>query len=405
MRDVTTFLRRDLRGSAGRQSALLGMLALMLIGLLVVSGVVAGGIARYSEQARSGSSLNFVEVSESVGSGQHVPLDEVALETVRGVDGVERADSWFQTFLELPEERWPDADANPGGLAATPQIPGRTPDVVAGAIPADGLAPDEIAVPHQVAGGTLDALVGETVTLTYTEVTGPNQGTPAPIELEVVATVDNAVPGTDGPQPAYMDAEALWSLMRDSGVASGGGYGKIFAYVSDPGEVPAVQARIADEGFSVQSVAGQMPGLDQIFRVLEKSTWLLLGVVVLLGLLLGSAVGSTWVRQRTRDIGLLKAVGWSARRILAALTAEFLVLGAVVGAVGTAAGVLLSLGVTAGLSGGGGALAVQAWTPPEPTTIVAALLVVPVCLVLGGLPRALKAARIDADAALRDLGG
>lgn len=236
---------------------------------------------------------------------------------------------------------------------------------MAGEIPEDGLSADQLVVPNQVEGGTLDPLVGETITLTYTEVTDPNQGTPAPVELEIVATVDN----------------------------------------EDPGDVPEVQNRIADEGFSVQSVAGQMPGLDQIFRILEQSTWLLLGVVVLLGLLLGSAVGSTWVRQRTRDIGLLKAVGWSAGRILGALTFEFLVLGVLVGVVGTAAGVLLALGSTAALSGNGGALAVQAWTPPDGATVVAALLVVPLCLVVGGLPRAVKAARIDADAALRDLGG
>lgn len=74
MRDVATFLRRDLLSSAGRQSALLAMLALVLTGLLVVSGVVAGGIAHYSEEARSGSSLNFIDISEDLSSGQHAPL-------------------------------------------------------------------------------------------------------------------------------------------------------------------------------------------------------------------------------------------------------------------------------------------------------------------------------------------
>lgn len=242
MQDKTASLRPEPRAAAPRpvRSAVL-----LMSGLLAVTGGVGC--------SADGSAAGLLEISPDSAAQHSGLLDSQALETIRGTEGVDRAAPWFQSFLEVPQDRWPDADANPGGIAATPLIPARMPEVVSGSIPSGGLDPDQIVVPHEVQGGTLEQLVGETVTFTYTEVTGPQQGEPAEIELDVVASIDNEDPGTDGPQPAYMESESLWTLMQDAGQVPEDEYSRIIVSVEDTAEQDAVEERLTDEGFSVQS--------------------------------------------------------------------------------------------------------------------------------------------------------
>lgn len=108
-------------------------------------------------------------------------------------------------------------------------------------------------VPHEVEGGSLEDLVGETVTFTYTEVTGPQQGEPAEIELDIVASIDNEDPGTDGPQPAYMGSEALWSLMQDAGQVPEDEYSRIIVSVEEGQNPDDVEESLEEEGFAVDS--------------------------------------------------------------------------------------------------------------------------------------------------------
>ncbi len=199
------------------------------------------------------SSTGFLEVAPDPEAESPGPLDSQALEAIRGTEGVDQADPWFQAFLEVPQDQWPDAGTNPGGIAATPLIPGRTPEVVSGSIPDGGLEPDQVVVPHKVKGGSLEDLVGETVAFTYTEVTGPQEGEPEELELEVVATIDNEDPGSDGPQPAYMDSETLWNLMQDSGQVPDGEYSRVIVSVEEGQDPDDVEESLEGEGFAVHS--------------------------------------------------------------------------------------------------------------------------------------------------------
>ena len=242
MQDEIATLGPGLRSAAPQP---LRSAAVLMGGLLAVTGVVGC--------SAGDSSTDLLEVSSEPEGTEAAPLDSEALEVIRGTEGVEQAAPWFQSFLEVPQDRWPDAGTNPGGIAATPLIPARTPEVVAGSIPNDGLEPDQVVVPHEVEGGTLEDLVGETVTFTYTEVTGPQQGEPAEIELDVVASIDNEDPGADGPQPAYMGSESLWSLMQDAGQVPEGEYSRIIVSLEEGQDPDDVEESLEGEGFAVHS--------------------------------------------------------------------------------------------------------------------------------------------------------
>lgn len=403
MHDLRTFVRRDMASSARSQRPLLAMLVLVLMGTLGVSGFVNGGIAHYVDNVQDESALNTIEISTAFGDGERA-VDPAAMDEIESIDGVESVHPWFQSDLALAEDYWPGEATHPGPIWATPHIPGREIDIIEGAMPEDGLDPGEIIVPHDVPGGTLDSLVGDTVTLQFTEITGEGQGEARDIELTVIATHDNSVPGRDGTTPGYLEFAFLVELQDERGAADDSGtYDIAFVYVTDSDNVPAVQSELADLGFGVQSMMDQVPGLDGLFSVLSGLTWAMLAVMVILSLILGSTIGASWAKNRRRDIGLLKAIGWNGSRIARALGLEFIALGIWVGVVGTALGIAASLTVTAVASMMTTGIPVNAWTLPDWWLVGVGLIIMPICLLLGGLPQALRAARVDADVALRGL--
>lgn len=133
MQDMTAAPQVEARASALRFSRPgSAHPAVTLFGaLLAVAGVVGC--------SAEDSSRGLLVVSPDPEAENPDPLDSQALEAIRGTEGVDRADPWFQAFLEMPQDQWPDAETNPGGIAATPLISGRTPEVVSGSIPDGGL--------------------------------------------------------------------------------------------------------------------------------------------------------------------------------------------------------------------------------------------------------------------------
>jgi putative ABC transport system permease protein len=132
----------------------------------------------------------------------------------------------------------------------------------------------------------------------------------------------------------------------------------------------------------------------EILSALNRTTSLvamLMGFVVVLNTLLMA------VLERTRELGLLSALGWPPRRILAVITLE----GVLVSLLGGAAGSLLGV---AGLHWVAGASALRGFVEPEvdPRTFVEAAVAAVGLGVLGALYPAWRAIRLDPVAALRD---
>ena len=402
--DVIALVRAKLRSSA-KQRLVLGILAVLTALFLAVSALVDSSIEYYNRNIRPASSLSLIEISATSPSAQRT-LDGAALAEIAAVPKVVAVHGWTQFDLSLPRtEDWPDHDTNPGALWATPYIEGLVPRILAGEIGSGGPAVGEIILPDRVAGGSLKALVGRDVEFSFTEVIGPGQGQPASIRLKVIAIVDNSVPDKAGSSPAYL-AEAQLKEIRDRAQTSTAATILDSAYVrvSDPAEVNSVQAELARRGFAVSSLANQVPSLGDLFSALDAAQTVLGIVAAVIALALGAILGAAWGGAKTREIGLLKALGWSTRRVAAAINAEYFSLGLIAALTGSVLGVLASLGATTALASMSlPMLSVQAWTPPSWTTLLGAIVILPLCVCIGGLLSGLKAARIEPDAALRDL--
>ena len=109
---------------------------------------------------------------------------------------------------------------------------------------------------------------------------------------------------------------------------------------------------------------------------------------------------SITVAQRTRELGLLRAMGASRRQVLASVIGESLLLGVIGSGVGLALGVLAAPGLDQLFKSFGADLP-DSGTVLEPRTIVVSLVAGITVSVLAGLAPAIRATRIPPVAALR----
>ena len=405
MSDVALLTRATLRPGLRSHRPLLITIALCVAAILTLNGVVGAGVSRYARSVQYRSALNLIELS-SQGQGATRELDDAALRRVAGLSGVTGAYAWFQVDLALSHDAdWPDPHVNPGALWGTPLIPGLSPQLLAGNLPAAGLAADEIVLPSSVPGGRLDRLLGKSVTMEFTKVVRPGVGEPAKRVFRVVGIADNTTPGQAGPTPSYLSEQALEDLYASSGAATGAPmFTTAYVRVVDPERVPRVQRELSEQGFAVRSVAEQLRSLGGLFAALRWVSLALVAVLMVFSLLVGGSVGASWVQQRRREIGLLSAIGWSRRRIAAAVFGQVAVLGAGTAVVGVLAGLAGSTLATTLIAGRRlTLLPVDPWGLPSPAAVLVGAFLTPLCIVLGAVRAGWRASRVDPDDALRDL--
>jgi putative ABC transport system permease protein len=182
------------------------------------------------------------------------------------------------------------------------------------------------------------------------------------------------------------------------------GFDQLIVQTTDLAAVPAVTAAIEELGLNVQSLEAILDVANQVLALLQA----LLGSVGALALLVAAlGVANTMmmaIYERTREIGVLKALGASAGEIRHLFTIEAGMIGLIGGVLGLTIGTLLgrlvdwiahryliSEGVT-----GVGALSIVPWW-----LAIGALIFATLIGVIAGLYPAARAARLDPVTALR----
>jgi putative ABC transport system permease protein len=169
----------------------------------------------------------------------------------------------------------------------------------------------------------------------------------------------------------------------------------VWVKVDDPANIPAVKASLKEklEGYPVMSM-DEMTSLITAnnLPLIENFTKVVIGIAVVVGFLVVSLSMYTAVLERTREIGILKALGGSPAYIMGILLRET----AVLAILGSIAGILMTYGAQALLS---------AFAPTFPMLIVTKWWPITTALALAGsmigaLIPGFKAARQDAIEAL-----
>ncbi|WP_394941203.1 ABC transporter permease [Psychromicrobium sp. YIM B11713] len=410
MASTGILIRRNTALTLKKLRPLAIMMTLAIALLLIADSVVAAGIAKYSQSVTDDSALNMVQVS-SVTPGASKPITGASLTDFKSIPHVAGVYGWMQVDLTIEDEKkWPTKD-NPGPIWGTPYIPEVSPKVVEGTVPENGPGSTDIILPKSSAAGDFSTLLGQTVSFQYTTMTAPGRGAPSSILLHVVGLYDNSTPGSDGVQASYISYDLLLKIAAsrqfgkpDMSNSKALSFDAAYIKPDRPDALTSIQTEVSNRGYGVFSIANQIDSLPGLFKLLSLLTWVIGVFLVLFCVGVGVSVGGSWVQQRVREVGILKAIGWSGGAIARAFCLELAIVGFIVGLAGVIFGVVASLVVTTIVSGLNlQFLLVSAWAIPNPLWILAGVLIVPICLCLGALRSAIRLAKIDADSALRDL--
>ncbi len=354
-----TLVRRNLRSSAARYRVVLVFMALAAAALLVLSAIVGQGAAVLAERLSHASAVSSVKVLSESATSTVVQLNEANLKRLAEVPHVRTVSPWAQEGLLAEDESlWADA-GTPVVFWATPRIAYAQPKIIepesANEVP---LGNDQIILPSQIGSKRYAGLVGSTFTFSYTVATGESSGVDQKVQLTVVGLYDNSVPGSDGQSAAYVSQELESRLIAArSGLAHASSPGPTYVYpaayvdVDDIANVTTVQAQLVAANFNVSSIASQVSELPGLLRLLSYVNTFIAVVLLLFCLGSGIAIGSAWLAERGREIGLLRALGWTRQRVFRALVGEIAAAGLLCGVIGALVGLAGSVLTSQAIAG------------------------------------------------------
>ncbi|MFF3483927.1 ABC transporter permease [Streptomyces sp. NPDC002701] len=144
-------------------------------------------------------------------------------------------------------------------------------------------------------------------------------------------------------------------------------------------------------------------GVGEFMNVIKYAMLGFAGIAFLVGIFLIINTFSMLVAQRTREIGLMRAIGSSRKQVNRSVLVEALFLGVVGSVLGVAAGVGIAVGLMKLMSGMGMNLSTSDLTVKTATPVVGLILGIVVTVLAAYLP-ARRAGKVSPMAALRDAG-
>jgi putative ABC transport system ATP-binding protein/putative ABC transport system permease protein len=410
--------RRPLRTSLTATGVAIGIAAMSLIVAL------AGGLQQaLAAPALANSQVHQVAVYPAADAT--VPaFDARTLTTLAGTPHVRAA--WGQvamTGLFIPVTPIPRVgatagEAPSGALVALPPIGESPPEPIrplAGRMPQSDTAAEVMLTDTEAAAlgfTTLASAINKPVyfSATYGSMVVPGMVRnralhPMPQELIVSGVVSShdMPAGAAGGMAPYGLVSNYWTLVGQANGWHGGEYSSIVLLADSAPSVDAIRAQVQAFGFQAQTFGDQFRNFEDLLIKLRVA---LLGLALVALLLAGLGIANTMyttVLERTREVGVLKALGARSRDVLLLFVAEAAVIGLGGGLVGAAAAIALaSVGnravnrVTETVTAAG----IDVFRTDAPVVAAAVVLAVALSMASGLLP-ALRAAREDPARALR----
>lgn len=255
-------------------------------------------------------------------------------------------------------------------------------------------------------------LQGQTLQLDITRVTSDNQTQERTVRLRVVGVLEQS-----GDQDDYTIYLSLDEVLEMNGWASGqrintnvDGYDQAIVRVEEPRQVNAVEEAITSQGFPAFSAQSVLRSVNQLFLVIQ----IVLGGIGAVALLVaGFGIANAMIMaiyERTREIGLMKAVGARNRDVMFVFLGEAAAIGALGGLGGAALGLLVgfvanllarSYLASAALQGGATDVDVPNLVVSPPALLIFSILFATLIGIVSGVYPALRATRLDPIKALR----
>jgi macrolide transport system ATP-binding/permease protein len=403
--------RRPLRTSLTTLGVAIGIAAMTLIVSL------AGGLqSALASPALARSQLHQVAVypSGDVNPG----FSAGTLATLANLQHVRAA--WGQVAMSgtfaLEGASTPPVDLPTGALVSLPprsSSPGFT--LLAGRMPSSDSSDDILltdrtasALGFKTPSGALASTIDFNATSGSIVVSGPptNAATHQQLlPLTVVGVISSQYlpAGAPGGMVPYSLATRYWSQLAQLNGWKAGEFANVTLLADSSAAVDGIKHRVEALGFQGQTFGDLYRGFEDLLSRLRIAL-LALAVVALLLACLGIAntmYGA--VLERTKEIGVLKAIGARSHDVLLLFVAEAAVIGLAGGLVGTIAAVALAQlgnGAVDRLAQSVAGAGIEVFRP-DIAIAIAALLVAVVLSTVSGLLPAVRAARQDPSRALR----
>jgi putative ABC transport system permease protein len=142
---------------------------------------------------------------------------------------------------------------------------------------------------------------------------------------------------------AFMSLTKLQNLTIQNQTSNNTELSNILVKVTDNANVTEVSQAIEDaypNELSTITAAEQAERMNSVLGVINDASWAISLLAIFIG---GVGVINTMIMsvfERTREIGVLKAVGWKSRRILGMILGESIVLTLIAGVIGTIVGII-----------------------------------------------------------------
>lgn len=191
-------------------------------------------------------------------------------------------------------------------------------------------------------------------------------------------------------------------------------YSGVYVLANSPEEVAMVQAGVQEYfGTNVRITSAQSM-LETVQSITGQLTFFMGGIAAVSLFVAGVGITNTMfvsIMERTREIGILKAIGYKARHILTMFLTEASITGIVGGILGTITGILLSYLLSGGLGGirfggpmmpGARAASSTGFTPVITPNLIVFSLLFPIGIsIVAGLYPAWRASRLNIVLALK----
>lgn len=166
---------------------------------------------------------------------------------------------------------------------------------------------------------------------------------PVEREFKVVGVLRESVPGDvfnvieDGnavQADIFMPQNAAKSLFLESVINRELGYPRALVLADDPENAPEVEQALRDKGYTAFSVASVLEQVETMLTVITVIIGFLTGIALIVSTLGIVNTMITSVLERTREIGIFKAVGATNGQVMAVFLTESAIIGLVGGLVG-----------------------------------------------------------------------